>query len=124
MTQNKETPAPPPKNKGGRPRMELDADLIKKLAEMQCTMNEIASCVGCSVDTLEARYSDIIKNGREVGKCSLRRIQWRHAVNNPSMAIFLGKVHLGQKDNAYDAPQYSKIIVERGGPSTNEESVC
>ena len=31
----------------------------------------------------------------------------------PAMAIFLGKQYLGQKDDAYTAPQYAKIVVER-----------
>ncbi|MCK9319974.1 hypothetical protein, partial [Methanoculleus sp.] len=39
------------------------------------------------------------KKGQEGGKMSLRRIQWKHAEKNPSMAMFLGKVYLGQREN-------------------------
>ena len=32
------------------------------------------------------------------GKISLRRIQFKMAEHNPSMAMFLGKVYLGQRE--------------------------
>ena len=38
----------------GRPKKEIDMDLVEKLANIQCTQEEIACVVGCSVDTLVA----------------------------------------------------------------------
>jgi hypothetical protein len=62
-------------------------------------MIEIASVVGCSVDTLEKRFSDLIKKGRESGKASLRRQQWALAQKgDKTMLIWLGKQYLGQRD--------------------------
>ncbi len=77
----------------------LDERQIKELAEMQCTMTEIAAVMGCSVDTLERRYADVIKEGRDRGKSSLRRMQYKKALEgNPTMLIWLGKHYLDQKE--------------------------
>lgn len=86
--------------KAGRPKKEVDMELVEKLANIQCTQEEIASVVGCSVDTLAAQpdFSEIYKRGRESGKSSLRRTQWRIAQSNAAMAIWLGKQYLGQTD--------------------------
>lgn len=82
-----------------RPVLELDEDIIDKLASIHCTMEEIASVVGCSVDTLERRYADLIKSAKNKGKSSLRRLQWQNAQKgNVGMQIWLGKQLLGQKD--------------------------
>jgi hypothetical protein len=86
-----------------RPRLELDEDQIEKLAAIMCTMEEIASVVECSVDTLERRYAEVIKRGRERGKMSLKRKQYETAMKgNVSMLIWLGKQHLGQRDKSKD----------------------
>lgn len=83
-----------------RPTLQLDERQIKKLAEIQCTMIEIASVMNCSVDTLENRYSDIIKSGQASGKSSLRRMQYKKAMEgNATMLIWLGKHYLDQKDS-------------------------
>lgn len=87
-------------NKGGRPPLEIDESLVQKLAMIMCTMEEIAAVVGCSVDTLERRFADIIKEGQSKGKTSLRRWQYQAAEKgNTSMLIWLGKQHLGQRDS-------------------------
>lgn len=63
-------------------------------------MIEIAAVMGCSVDTLENRYSDVIKSGQASGKSSLRRMQYKKAMEgNATMLIWLGKHYLDQKDS-------------------------
>ena len=85
----------------GRPKKEIDYDAVEKLAKIQCTQDEISSFLGISVRTLQRdeKFNELFNKGRENGKMSLRRIQWRHAEKSTSMAIFLGKQYLGQKDN-------------------------
>ena len=61
-------------------------------------MKEMAAILGCSVDTLERNYADVIDKAREGGKMTLRRHQFRMAENNVAMAIWLGKQYLGQKE--------------------------
>lgn len=83
----------------GRPRKQLDTDLIEKLASIFCTNEEIASVVECHPDTLADNFSEYIKKGREKGKMSLRRRQYEKAMSGHStMLIWLGKQYLGQKD--------------------------
>lgn len=96
MAKTKTTPKPPAKT--GRPQIKIDEKQVLALASMHCTMKEIAAVVGCSVDTLERRFADVIEKGRESGKASLRRTQYRLAENNAAMAIWLGKQWLGQSD--------------------------
>ena len=84
---------------GGRPPKEIDEDTVKKLASIMCTMEEIAYVVGCSVDTLENRFSEIIKEGKAKGRTSLRRHQFLAAEKgNTAMLIWLGKQFLGQSE--------------------------
>lgn len=83
-----------------RPKKKIDLEQMEKLAALQCTYEEISSFFGVSKSLLSKNkdYSTIIAKGREVGKISLRRKQWKLADTNASMAIFLGKNYLGQKD--------------------------
>lgn len=91
----------------GRPRIEFDMDVVGKLAEIQCTYAEIAAVCGVSEDTItrrvaeEPEFAEAIKRGRESGKESLRRVQWKLAMRgHPTMLVWLGKQALGQKDRA------------------------
>lgn len=83
-----------------RPKIKIDFELVKKLANIQCTQSEIAAIIGCSVDTLQRNkdFAVAYKNGQEAGKMSLRRKQFALADKSAAMAIFLGKQYLGQKD--------------------------
>jgi len=83
----------------GRPKKELDTDMIEKLASIFCTNEEISTIVGCHPDTLADNFSEYLKKGRDKGKMSLRRMQWEKAQSgNTTMLIWLGKQMLGQKD--------------------------
>ena len=87
------------KHPGGRPVLDLDERQIKELAKIQCTMTEIAAVMGCHVDTLRDRYSNVIEEGREIGKSSLRKAQWVGALGgNAALLMFLGKFYLGQRE--------------------------
>lgn len=83
-----------------RPRKKIDPELVKRLAEIHCTMDEMASILGCSIDLLEMRYSAIIKAARDNGKMSLKRAMFAKAIKegNPTMMIWLSKQHLGMTD--------------------------
>lgn len=89
------------KNKGGRPKKELDYELIENLSLIQCTQDEIASCLGVNVKTLRAddKFLELYKIGQEKGKMSLRRYQFDCAKKgNSAMLIWLGKQYLGQSE--------------------------
>lgn len=92
----------------GRPRKQIDWDIVEKLCHMQATQEEICDWFMVSVDTLERdckrqnkiRFADYFAQKRTGGKVSLRRKQWKKAVENEdtTMLIFLGKQYLGQSD--------------------------
>lgn len=95
------------KPKLGRPRFNIDFKLVKRLAKIHCTQQEIADSLGCSTDTLVRSdiFCDIYKKAIAEGKMSLRRLQWKAAVaGNNTMLIWLGKQNLGQRDvvESYD----------------------
>lgn len=83
----------------GRPKKIINETQVETLAQLHCTYEEIAAVVGCSTDTLKRRFADCIERGREHGKASLRRAQFRAALGgNATMLIWLGKQHLEQRD--------------------------
>lgn len=88
------------KKKVGRPKKEIDYAQAEKLANMFCTMEEIAAFFEVSVRTLERdeEFCRIYKIGKNCAKMSLRRKQFNLADKNPQMAIFLGRQYLGQTD--------------------------
>jgi hypothetical protein len=81
-----------------RPQKEIDEKLVKKLAAIHCTMEEIAAVCECSVDTLERRFAEVIKDAKQQGKASLRRYLFALAEKNPTILIWLSKQYLGMKD--------------------------
>lgn len=88
------------KNKGGRPKIELDADMITRLAELQCSVREIAFVMGVSHDTIERNYKDAVELGKVQGKIKLRRAMFRNACenDNATMQVWLSKNILGYTD--------------------------
>lgn len=95
------------KNVGGRPRAEIDQTAFEKLCALQCTRSEICSWFNVTdktltrwcEDTYGEGFSAVYEKKRENGRISLRRAQFRLAEKSATMAIFLGKQILGQKDN-------------------------
>lgn len=88
----------------GRPRKQLNENQIFELASIHCTDNEMAAVLDCDVDTLRDNYSAIIQKGRETGKMSLRRAQFKIALSNDKnalgMLIWLGKQLLEQHEKS------------------------
>lgn len=99
----------------GRPPKDIDWKLFESLCKIHCTHDELSSVLEVSKATLYERtqkqYSEdfptIYKRFCDGGKASLRRIQFKQAEKNTSMAIWLGKVYLGQKDT--DDPEHRTV---------------
>lgn len=95
----------------GRPRKEIDREQFEKLCGLQCTKEEICGWFGVTDKTLDAwcrralgqTFSEVYAEKRQVGKISLRRSQFRLAEKNATMAIWLGKQYLGQRDTDLQA---------------------
>lgn len=101
-----------------RPRKEIDKKQFENLCGLQCTLEEICGWFGVTDKTLDgwckrtyrASFSEVFRQKRGLGKVSLRRSQWRLAEKNASMAIWLGKQYLGQRD-----------VVDLGLPTDNAQ---
>jgi len=89
----------------GRPRIEIDYKQVEQLAAMQCTDEEIAAVLGVERSSISKRkkadkeFFTAYKKGKERGKASLRRMQFKAAEGgNATMLIWLGKQYLDQSD--------------------------
>jgi hypothetical protein len=89
----------------GRPRFEFTPKVleqIEKLASVMCTLSEIGDIIGCSHDTIQRNQEakEAIKRGVANAKQSIRKTQFDIAtkLNSSIMAMWLGKVYLGQTD--------------------------
>ena len=92
------------RKKAGRKKIQIDRDVLSKLASLQCTLREMSYVMGVSIDTLKRNYMDTIELGQAEGKIRLRRSMFRHACekDNAALQIFLAKNLLGMSDSPVD----------------------
>lgn len=89
-----------------RPKKEIKQKEFEALCAIQCTQEEICGVLDVCHDTLDRwchrtykkSFSQIFAEKRQGGRASLRRKQWNLADTSASMAIWLGKQYLGQRD--------------------------
>lgn len=91
----------------GRPPAIIDWDKVDELLKVGCTGTEIAANIGIHPDTLYKRvvidknipsFSVYSQQKRSVGLNELRKAQHEMALKNPTMAIWLGKQFLDQRE--------------------------
>ena len=107
--------------KNGRPLYDLTDErfaTIVGMMKIQCTQDEICAIFEVDETTLnkalkrrgEGTFSTLYKKNQSHGKASLRRNQWKAADKGvPSILIWLGKQHLGQKDQVETATTHEII---------------
>lgn len=96
----------PTGNPTGRPPREFDPTILEGLCAIQCTQEEIERTFKTDIRTLNGwcersygeSFSEIYKRFSAEGKASLRRNQFNQSRKNASMAIWLGKQWLGQRE--------------------------
>ena len=102
---------PPKKTGRGRPLAIIDLELMRGLASIMCTDEEMAPLLGVSEATLRSRkrtdpeFLAVYENARATGKASLRRHMWGLATGPPAngkatMQIWLSKNLLNMTDRA------------------------
>lgn len=100
-----------------RPKREIDKEEFEKLCALQCTEREICYFFNVTDKTLNAwcrrtyrqGFSEVYAHAREPGLVSLRASQFKLAKKSASMAQFLGKNYLGQRDNPIVEETLDKI---------------
>lgn len=118
-------------SKPGTRYIDLDPKKVEVLAALQCTYDEIASGLGISTPTLDRRrkenpaIEEAIKRGRELGKRSIRRLQYELAKEKDrTMLIWLGKQWLGQRDkHDIESTDEIEIIVKYEDDSSTKETI-
>jgi len=92
-------------DKGGRPAFEFSPKVLQQiqdLASYMCTKEEVANIIGCHRTTLyrNEQALEAYDRGVNVAKQKIRKTQFDIAtkLNSSIMAMWLGKVYLGQTD--------------------------
>jgi hypothetical protein len=107
---------------------------IEELCLIQATGEEIARVIGVDYDTLQRRIkeeyevsaAEYIKALAAPGVISLRRAQWKNAIENENttMQIWLGKQYLGQKDKEeVDQNTVVRVIDQSNSQGTEDPNV-
>ena len=97
--------------------------------DLQATQEEVAGSFHVSVETLNNRlmdhfgmnFSELRKRTDGAGKLSLRRFQFNQAKKSATMAIWLGKHWLGQRDNELQDLEAQVINVSAAVREIQEE---
>jgi hypothetical protein len=92
-------------DKGGRPPFDFSPKVLQQiedLASYMCTKEEVANIIGCHRVTLykHPEALEAYNRGVNVAKQKIRKTQFDIAtkLNSSIMAMWLGKVYLGQTD--------------------------
>lgn len=95
MSKSQQKPTPAGGKRGrGRPRKEIDVAMLRKLAGIGCTQEEMAAVLGCSVDTLVNNFSEALNQGVQEGRASIRRQMLVHFMKGNQSAIRLVAANL------------------------------
>jgi hypothetical protein len=103
----------------GRKAAQIDLIELEKLCSMHCSDDEMAAWFGVSVRTIQNRrrqpkFARVMHRGQARGCLNVRRAQLRLLeADNAAMAIWLGKIMLGQRDT-------TQITGLNGGPVQTE----
>lgn len=93
--------------KAGRPKANIDWEIVRKCFRAQCSVTEVAGKLGIDTDTLYKRcQQDLSRNISELsaeckqkGQADLRISMFESAENGSNtMQIWLSKNYLGMKD--------------------------
>jgi len=95
-------------------RSKVRVSAIRMLSQLQCSEAEAAASLGIRLKTfremlrIDAAAKQAWEEGREIGKVDIRKAQFALAQRHPQMAIYLGKVVLGQREIQ---------VIEHSGPN-------
>lgn len=93
----------------------FDQKIFEGLCHINCTMTEIRSVLQAHEATInkwclrtyEKSFKEIYEEYKEMGKASLRRNQMEMSKKNATMAIWLGKQLLGQREIPIEYEQFN-----------------
>lgn len=116
----------------GRPPKEFDQKVFESLCQVWCTWEEMENILQADRNTISGwckrtygePFSAVYKRFSDGGKASLRRNQLQLSKKNATMAIWLGKQKLGQRDIPQELEQFNgklAILLEKLGKIETSE---
>lgn len=107
----------------GPPPKDISIEKFEELCGLWCTSEEIAASFKIHLNTLKKRvvehygeeYSQIYKRMFDNGTPSFRRERRVLSKRNANMSIWLGKIHLGEKEHQdkEDAPKEEDLLLKQ-----------
>lgn len=102
------------RSRRGRPKKQISAQQVEKIAQLGATHQEMADFFDCDRATLERNFAAEIDKGKAALKMRLRRLQLRAASKGSvAMLIWLGKTVLRQSEKAEPESPQIRVFVER-----------
>lgn len=119
-------------------KKKFNKNKFEKLCSLQCTATEICTELGISRVTLNSKlkehynktFKEVFEEKRTKGFVSLRKAQFKMAMENVKMNIFLSKNYLGMSDivinnNDEEVTKFENMILNlkhelQNSPSENE----
>lgn len=106
----------------------INEKLFQGLCSVFCTRDDICNILEVSKDTLlrwckntyGADFETVYKRYNAQGKLSVRRLQFKLAEKSATMAIWLGKQYLGQKE-FIDIESTDKVEIANDMPKEEED---
>lgn len=84
----------------GRPTVDIDPEVVLKLARLGCNATEIGRFFDTNESTIRSAFGDIISKAKVETRGHIRRAQIQLALSgNATMLIWLGKQMLNQGEN-------------------------
>lgn len=110
----------------------INKNQFENLCQLMCTQEEICGFFGVHTNTLDSfikqnygneyTFISIYPMLSASGKISLRRNQFELSKTNSSMAIFLGKQYLGQRE--YIESDITENIIVNTTVENNDDNQC
>ena len=118
-------------NKGGRPHKFIDQRQFEGMCQILCTQEEICHLLDCDSNTIDdwcqrsygEGFSDSYKRFSAGGKMSIRRAQFKHALEgNTALLIWLGKTVLKQSEHERDPANLPDFTLNYSIPDPDLDS--
>lgn len=96
----------------GRPKKEFNPDDIYQMAKEGCSVDDIATELGCSDNHIYNHYYDVFKEGQAAGRRALHKKQFDKALEgDASMLKWLGANRLGQSEKIQQSNDAQSINI-------------